>query len=430
MKTVSILKKNRECRMLLVLFLLCIIISIRNPAFLRTKNMFDLLRSNAIFGIMAFGMLPFMLTGGIDLSVSSTICLTAVLQAYYLQNTTQHSVLLVFGICIAAGALVGLVNGILVVSLKIPSVIATLCTQIMIFSGVMYVTGGALMPGLSARLKAFGEFRLFNIPAESAPTGIYTQVLMLAACGIVTWLIVQKSPAARGISAVRLNAGSAESSGRHVGLIILLCCIYCGVMAGIASIASVSMVNAVAPDSFAGFEMNVIVILVIGGACQAKNVRPFWGTVLGILIFAVVRNGMVLLYVPENMRQVIWGLCVLVTLAADMIPGSVLGICPATEPAPGQAGSEETTEPAPERAGKEEAAGPAPERAGKDEAAMPALDRAGERESAESARKRKTEKTAAVRKKKAAAPAPKPSLPAWAAAVDLDDAEEEDDDTI
>ena len=95
MKVIDLLKKNRECRMLLVLFLLCIIISIRNPLFLRPKNLFDLLRGNAIFGIMAFGMLPVVLTGGIDLSVSSTICLTAVLQAYYLQNTTQHSVLLV-----------------------------------------------------------------------------------------------------------------------------------------------------------------------------------------------------------------------------------------------------------------------------------------------------------------------------------------------
>lgn len=417
MKVTDLLKKNRECRMLLVLFLLCIIISIRNPLFLRPKNLFDLLRGNAIFGIMAFGMLPVVLTGGIDLSVSSVICLTAVLQAYYLQKSAQQSILLVFAICIATGALAGLANGILIVSLKIPPVIATLCTQIMIFSGVMYVTKGTLMAGLSGRLKAFGDFRLLRVPAEPAPTGLYTQTLMLVVCGLITWLIAQKSPVSRGIYAVRLNAGSAESSGRHVGVITLFCYIYCGVMAGIASIASVSMVNAVAPDSFAGFEMNVIVILVIGGACLAKNVRPFLGTVLGILIFAVVRNGMVFLYVPENMRQVIWGLCVLVTLAADMIPGSVLKTLPAAEPAA-------------EQAGKEEAVRPAAEQAGKEEAVRPASGRVVKRENAEPARKRKTEKTAVIRKKKDAAPAPKPSLPAWAAAVDLDDAEEEDDDTI
>ena len=103
------LTKKKEFVVLLIVIALAIVVTIVNPAFVRPNNIFDFLRSNSMYGIMAFGMLPILITGGIDLSVSSTICLTAVLQGVYLQHTTNHSVVLIFLICIGAGAAVGLI---------------------------------------------------------------------------------------------------------------------------------------------------------------------------------------------------------------------------------------------------------------------------------------------------------------------------------
>ncbi len=318
MKVLNVLKKKREYWLLLILAVLCILLCIRYPAFLRVNNLFDLLRSSSVYGIMAFGMLPVMITGGIDLSVSSTICLGAVLQAYYLQKTTHDSVLLVFLICIVSGAVVGFINGVLIARLQIPSFAATLSTQVITFSAVRFVSKGERITDFSWKLRAFGDFKLIRIPTETGSTGFYIQILMLILMGAATWFVLRKTPVGRGICSAGNEEAPAGQAGRLAVWYRIFAYVYCGVLAGIASIASVSMINEVDPGSFTGFEMIVITILFIGGASAFGGAGTVFGTSIAILIWAVLRNALLLLPGSRYWPQVIRGSILLLVILLDV----------------------------------------------------------------------------------------------------------------
>ncbi len=318
LKVINVLKKKREYMLLLILAVFCILLCIRYPAILRPNSLFDLLRSGSVFGIMAFGMLPVMITGGIDLSVSSTICLGAVLQACYLRETSHDSILLVFLICIAAGAAVGMINGILITKLQIPSFAATLTTQAITFSAVRLAFKGERLSDLSHKLVKFGDFKLIRIPMEKGSTGLYIQILILIILGAVTWFILRKTPAGRGICKIGSEAVTEGQTGWRAAKFRIFAYVYCGVLAGIASVMSVSMVNEVDPGSFAGFEMIVLTILFIGGASAYGGAGTVFGTSLAILLWAVLRNVLLLLPGSRYLPQVIWGMILLLVIVLDV----------------------------------------------------------------------------------------------------------------
>ena len=313
------LAKKKEFVVLLIVIALAIVVTIVNPAFLRPNNIFDFLRSNAMYGIMAFGMLPILITGGIDLSVSSTICLCAVLQGVYLQHTTNHSIILIFLICIAAGGAVGLINGLLITKLKIPPIVATLGTQTITLAAVLFATKGKWMSDLSEKYKAFGDWKLIRVMTERGETGLYTQVILMIIIGIITWFILKNMLIGRGIYAVGGNMQSAQRVGYNVDKILIFTYIYCGILAGLASISSVSIVNSVDPNGFSGYEMTVIAIVVLGGASLAGGIGTILGTWIGIILMAVLKNGLILMHVSGYWQQAIMGAIIVVTIAIDAI---------------------------------------------------------------------------------------------------------------
>ena len=320
MKVINALKQKSEFAILLIIIVLCIVITIVNPAFLRVDNIFNFLRSNSVYGIMAFGMLPVLITGGIDLSVASTICLCAVLQGYYLQASAPgYSVIVVFLICIGAGAAVGVINGLLITKLKIPPIVATLGTQTITLASVLFISKGKWMSDLSTHYKAFGDFKIFNIPTETVPTGIYTQILLLIAVGIVTWFILKNTLIGRGIYAVGGNLQSAQRVGYKVDRILIFTYVFSGIMAGLSSIGSVSIMNSVDPNGFKGYEMTVIAIVVIGGASLSGGIGTVLGTSLGIILMAVIKNGLIMMHVSGYWQQAIMGGIILFTIALDAI---------------------------------------------------------------------------------------------------------------
>ena len=186
----KLLKKRKEFGILLIIIVLAVVITIINPSFLKISNVFDFLRSNAVYGIMAFGMLLVLLTGGIDLSVSSTIALCAVLQGSFLIKHPETNILLVVLLVIVAGALVGLINGVLITKIKIPPIVATLGVQTITNAAVLFVTKGTWISNLPQWYKDFGNFTLFTVSSGNTVTGIYTQVILLIVVALLTWFIL------------------------------------------------------------------------------------------------------------------------------------------------------------------------------------------------------------------------------------------------
>jgi ribose/xylose/arabinose/galactoside ABC-type transport system permease subunit len=316
---VKLLKQRKEFGILFIILALVIIITIINPAFLKPANLFDMIRSNAVYGVMAFGMLLILITGGIDLTCSSTIVLCAVLQGSYLKSHPDTNVVVIFLMVIVAGAIVGLVNGLLITKLKIPPIVATLGIQTITNAAVLYVTKGAWISDLPQWWKDFGAFTIPKIPSGNTYTGIYTQVLLLIAVGIITWLILRYTLVGRGLYAVGGNAQSAERVGYKVDLITIFAYIYCGITAGLASIVSVSIVGSVDPNTFTGYEMDVIAITVLGGASLSGGVGTVFGTTLGIILMSVIKNGLILVHISGYWQDAIMGAIILVTIIIDQI---------------------------------------------------------------------------------------------------------------
>lgn len=311
--------KKKEIGIILMIILLSVIVMLINPNFLTLNNIFDFLRSNSVIGIMAFGMLPVLISGGIDLSVSSTIALCAVVIGKFMIACPDSNPFFVAVISMAVGALTGLINGLIIIKFKIPPIVATLGMQTVILAAVLLYTNGIWISGLPQWFIDFGKFHLGSFQSTGKTVGIAMQVLLLILAGIFTWLVLKFTLIGRGIYAVGGNVQSAVRVGYNVDRITVFIYIFSGLMTGLAAVTHISIVGQVDPNTYIGYEMDVISIVVLGGASVMGGFGTVFGTVLGIILMAIIKNGLVLAKVPTYWQKVVMGLIILITVSIDVI---------------------------------------------------------------------------------------------------------------
>jgi len=311
--------KRKEFGIVLIIVVLSVLLTIISKAFFRLDNIIDIFRSNAVFGIMAFGMLPVIITGGIDLSVASSIALCAVV-AGKVMTTMDTNIVVVFAAAILVGALIGLVNGLIITKLQIAPMVATLGVTAITLGSVLLYTGGTWISGLPAYFKTFGQAKIGSIPAANNVTlGIPSQVVILAFAGVITWLILKYTLIGRGIYAVGGSESSAVRVGYNVNRIKIFAYIYCGIMTGIAAVAHTSIVQQVDPNTFTGYDLTVISTIVIGGASTMGGVGTVFGTTLGIILMGILQNGLILAKIPTFWQKIVMGLVIIVAISVDVI---------------------------------------------------------------------------------------------------------------
>ncbi|HIY01755.1 MAG TPA: ABC transporter permease [Candidatus Blautia faecipullorum] len=318
-KIIEKITKKKELGVLLMILILSALITIVNSSFLTLDNIFDFLRSNATIGIMAFGMLPVLISGGIDLSCSSVISLCAVVAGYMMAGNPEMNPLLVVFLIMLLGGFMGLINGLIITKLKIPPIVTTLGTQTIILAGVLLYTNGMWISGLPQWFIDFGKFQLGAIDSAGKTVGISTQAILMFAAAFVTWLILKFTLTGRGIYAIGGNRRSALRIGYNVDRIEIFIYVYAGLMTGLAAIANISIVGQVDPNTYLNYEMDVISVVVLGGASVMGGVGNVFGTVLGVILMAVIKNGLVLARVPTYWQKVVMGLIILITISADVI---------------------------------------------------------------------------------------------------------------
>lgn len=318
-KIIAKIGKKKELGIILMIVILSALITIVNSNFLTLNNIFDFLRSNATIGIMAFGMLPVLISGGIDLSCSSVISLCAVVAGKLLVASPNMNPVAAILVIMLLGGLMGLVNGIIITKFKIPPIVATLGTQTIILAGVLMYTNGMWISGLPQWFIDFGKFQLGAIESAGKTVGLSTQAILMFAAAFVTWLILKFTLIGRGIYAVGGNRQSALRIGYNVDRIEIFIYVYAGLMTGLAAVANISIVGQVDPNTYLNYEMDVISVVVLGGASVMGGVGNVFGTILGIILMAIIRNGLVLARVPTYWQKVVMGLIILVTISMDVI---------------------------------------------------------------------------------------------------------------
>lgn len=293
---------------LLGLLLIIIIISFMSPSFLTATNIFNVLRQVSISALIAFGMTFVILTGGIDLSVGSTLALTGAISAGLLAGGMNPLLAMLIGLLL--GALLGAINGVIIAKGKVAPFIATLATMT-IFRGLTLVyTDGKPVSGLgdSQAFQLFGKGYLFGIPVP---------VVTMIVAFIVLYFILKQTTFGRRVYAIGGNEEASRLSGINVDRITIAVYALTGMLAALSALILTSRLNSAQPTAGQSYELDAIAAVVLGGTSLTGGRGWIFGTLVGALIIGVLNNGLNLIGVSSFFQQVVKGIVILIAVLLD-----------------------------------------------------------------------------------------------------------------
>jgi simple sugar transport system permease protein len=307
-----------EFLVFMVILVFSIIIGIINPSFFRLENLFDILQNYSLTGIFAIGMLIVIISGGIDLSFTAIATITGYTVAVLLlSHGSQLNIVVVFLIASVLGTLLGLINACIIYAFKIPPIIATIATQNVFYGLLTVITNGKWLYGFPVWFGNFVKIKFLSLVNENGVKyGLSVVTVIWIALILVGWFILRKTVLGRSIYALGGSEASAQRAGFNIFRLQLFVYGFMGLMAGIGSVIQALLVQTVAPNSLVGKELDVIAAVVLGGASLTGGVGTVGGTVLGVVLLAVMSNGLTLMHVPSYWYKGVTGLVILVAVAA------------------------------------------------------------------------------------------------------------------
>jgi len=301
--------RSKEAGILLIIIVLAAVITLKNPVFLTSENLLDLAKNNTVIGIVALGMLPVIITGGIDVSVGAMTAAVTIIIGKFMVNFGGNLVL-VFLLGCVSGALLGAFNGLLVSKLNLPPIVVTLGSMSIINGLMLYYTGGSWITNIPQWFISFGRIKVVGIPI---------QIFFLVLAAVLTYVVLKYTLMGRGIFAIGGNPVAAVRAGFHKERILLFLYSYLGFLVGLAAVVHTSIMRQVDPNAFTGFEMNVIAAVVLGGANVLGGEGSVFGTILGVTVLAVIQNGLILAWIPTYWQQIVVGIIILAAVCLDVI---------------------------------------------------------------------------------------------------------------
>ncbi|MBY3468699.1 ABC transporter permease [Rhizobium laguerreae] len=300
----------RQFSIVLVFFLIVAFFSLANQYFLTWPNWLNLVRQSSINGILAIGVTFVILTKGIDLSVGSIMAIAGMMAASLVTETNEHFVLLGILAGLAAGAALGLVNGVLVAAVKVPPFVVTLGMLSVARGLTLIFSEGRPIPNLSAPFKWIGSGQVFYIPVP---------ILILFLVFVTGWTVLNYTTFGRYVYAVGGNEKAARTSGVSTKIIVGATYVISGLLAGLAGLVLTARTTAALPQAGIGYELDAIAAVVIGGTSLAGGRGSLLGTLIGALIIGTINNGMDLMGVSSYYQQVLKGTIIVVAVIADQI---------------------------------------------------------------------------------------------------------------
>ena len=299
----------RKYGTVIALFVLVFIISIMNSKFLSMYNILNVFRQVSINGLIAFGMTFVILTGGIDLSVGAILALTGMVLGLMIASGTPD--LIAIPLVLVLGALLGWFNGVLISKVKLQAFIVTLATMTM-FSGItMIISDGIPAMGITENSP------LLNFFSQGDILGIPFPMIVLLVVFALLLILLQKTVFGRGVYAIGGNEEVARLSSLPTDRIKTSVYIISGVMSALAGVILTSRLSSSQPTAGAGFELDAIAAVVIGGTSLAGGRGRLFGTLIGVLIIGVLNNGLNIIGVSAFYQQFIKGLVILLAVILD-----------------------------------------------------------------------------------------------------------------
>lgn len=293
---------------LIGLLLLCVFLSIASDAFLSFRNFLNIADQITVLGIMAVGMTFVILIGGIDLSVGSILALSMMVLGYLNVEAGMPMSVAIIG-ALAASMLCGALSGLMITEFKVPAFIATLAMMSIARGLANMITNGSQIIGFPA---------WFNMGAIIRHFGFLTvTVAVMMVVFVVAIIFLRFRKEGRALYAIGGNPEVARLAGINVRLATVLVYVVCAFLSGLAGVLLAARLDSVQPSSGVAYELDAIAAVVIGGTSLSGGTGGIVGTLIGVLIIGVLRNGLNLLSVSPFLQAVVIGLVIVLAVAAE-----------------------------------------------------------------------------------------------------------------
>ena len=303
------IKNLRQYGIFIVFGIICLIISFISPQFLTGSNWTIIFTQVSINALLAFGVTFVIITGGIDLSLGSIVAVASVSSAM-LAHPDTYPVLLPIFMGLSAGLLMGAFNGFIITKSKIAPFIVTLGTMTIGRGLALILSNGRPVSNLSDSFIFLGSGKILGIPIL-----IIILIFMFIICSV----ILNKTILGRYIYALGGNEQAAGASGINVSQVKLAVYSISGLLAGLAGILLTSRITTGQPNAGAGFELDAIAAVVIGGTSTTGGKGSIAGTLIGVLLIGVINNGLDLLNVTSYYQQVVMGIIIIGAVVLDSL---------------------------------------------------------------------------------------------------------------
>jgi len=289
------------------LVVLCLALFIATPDFLTGQNLLNIGIQVSTVAVLAFGMTFVIVAGGIDLSVGAVAALSAMVSSWLFVSAGLPGWLTLLG-GLATGLLAGTVNGLANAYGKLPSFIATLAM-------LSVARGLTLVISDGRPIKTAPEVSFLG--GNLGPVPMPIVVLLLSA--LVASFVLNRTVIGRSMYAVGGNAEAARLSGLPVKRILVTVFALAGLFAALAGLLLAGRLDSAQPQAAAGYELDAIAAVVIGGASLSGGLGKISGTFVGALVLVVIRNGLNLLNVTSFWQQVVIGVVIALAVGVDVL---------------------------------------------------------------------------------------------------------------
>lgn len=295
---------------LIGLILLCLFLSIATDKFLSVRNFLNILDQVTVLGIIAVGMTLVILIGGIDLAVGSVLALSMMVLGY-LNIELGVPMYLAIPLSLVAAALNGWVAGVLITTFNVPAFIATLAMMSITRGLANMITNGQQLTGFPP---------WFNMGAITRYGGVLTTtVAIMIVVFLIAFLYLRYRYGGRSLYAIGGNPEVARLAGINVNRMTVMVYTVCSLLAGLAGLVLAARLDSAQPSLGTSYELDAIAAVVIGGTSLSGGTGGIGGTIIGVLIIGVLRNGLNLLSVSPFMQQVVIGLVILMAVTAETL---------------------------------------------------------------------------------------------------------------
>ncbi len=350
-----------------------VLISLLDPSrFLTLTNIQQMAFSLPEFGVLAFAMMVVMLSGGIDLSIISTATLSGIAAAVTLLSVASSGtldltlmlkgimageesataivqqmpfdfrmlliILLTVGVALAAGALCGLFNGVLIAVVRIPPILATLGTM-KLYEGISFViTKGSPITSFPKPFLFIGGGSLLHVPMP---------MVVFLVCALAAGVLLQKTRLGFSVYAIGMNPIAARFSGIRNKAVLLRTYLISGLLAGVAALLIISRVDSVKVGYGSSYLLQAVLVVILGGVSHLGGKGYILDVIFSILMLRVISSGFNIAGFTEYFRNVIWGsLLVVVTAANNLVPLAAARMAERRGRAPGESERGSTAGPA------------------------------------------------------------------------------------